>query len=92
MQIGKQLPVGSALLLGDDLAGHIRSLNNTTGLMKPTKMISNREVLGKNPKTSSLPEEALLTGRKGTPARATHSPVAIQLGKIDSRSISFSYL
>ena len=33
---------GSALLFADDLAGCIRSLNNTTSLMKPTKMISNR--------------------------------------------------
>ena len=40
----------------------------------------------KTQKTSSPPEEALLTGRKGTFASATHSPVAIQLGKIDSRS------
>ena len=32
----------SALLFGYDLAGRIRSLNNTTSLMKPTKMISNR--------------------------------------------------
>ena len=48
-------------------------------------MITNRKVFGKNQKTSSPPEEALLMGRKGTLARATHSPVTIQVGKIDSR-------
>ena len=53
--------------------------------MKPTKMITNRKVFGKNQKTSSPPEEALLMGRKGALARATHSPVTIQVGKIDLR-------
>ena len=32
---------GSVLLFGDGLADHIRSLNDTTSLRKPTKMISN---------------------------------------------------
>ena len=42
--------------------------------------------LVKTQKTSSLPEEALLTGRKGALARATHSLVAIEMGKVASRS------
>ena len=80
---------GSVLLFGDDLADHIRSLNDTTSLRKPTKMISNWEVFGKNPQNiSSPPEEALLMARKGTLPRATRSPVAIQLGIIVSRNKS----
>ena len=49
-KLANNVPAGSALLFGDDIAGHIRSLNNTTSLMKPTKMITNRKVFGKNPK------------------------------------------
>ena len=49
-KLENNVPAGSALLFGDYLAGRIRSLNNTTSLMKPAKIISNREVLGKNPK------------------------------------------
>ena len=41
-KLASNVPAGSALLFGDILAGHIRSLNNTTYLMRPTKMISNR--------------------------------------------------
>ena len=33
-------PVGSALLFEDDLVGHIKSVNNTVSLMKPSKMLS----------------------------------------------------
>ena len=52
---------GSVLLFGDDLADHIRSLNDTTSLRKPTKMISNWEVFGKNPKISpALPKKLCL--------------------------------
>ena len=54
--------------------------------MKLTKMISNREIFGKKPQNSNPPKEVLLTGRKGTLAKTTHSPVAIQLGKIAFRS------
>ena len=36
----------------------------------------------KTHKTSSRPEEALLAGRKGTLARATYSPVAINWAKL----------
>ena len=43
-KLANNVPAGSALLFGDDLAGCIRSLNNTTSLMKPTKMISNRGI------------------------------------------------
>ena len=57
----------------------------------------------KTQNTPRPPEEPLLTGRKGTLARATHSPVAIRLGKTDTvtkadnentnwLSRSFSYL
>ena len=49
-KLANNVPAGSALLSEDDLAGRIRSLNNTTSLIKPAKMISNREVFGKNPK------------------------------------------
>ena len=38
-KLANNVPAGSALLFGDDLAGRIRLLNNTTSLMKPTKMI-----------------------------------------------------
>ena len=41
-KLANNATAGSALLFADDLAGGIRSLNNTTSLMKPTKMISNR--------------------------------------------------
>ena len=40
------VPAGSSILFGDDLAGCIRSLNNATSLMKPTKIIS-REIAEK---------------------------------------------
>ena len=49
-KLANNVPAGSALLFGDNLADQIRSLNNTISLMKPTKMISNREVFGKNQK------------------------------------------
>ena len=49
-KLANNVPAGSVLLFGDDLAGCIRSLNNITSLMKPTKMISNRDAFGKNPK------------------------------------------
>ena len=39
-KLANTVPAGSALLFGDDLGGHIKSLNNTTSLMKPTNMIS----------------------------------------------------
>ena len=48
--LANNVPAGSALLFGNDLAGRIRSLNKTTSLMRPTKMITNREVFGKNQK------------------------------------------
>ena len=52
---------GSVLLFGDDLADHNRSLNNTTSLRKPTKMIRSREVFGKNPKKRpGLPKKLCL--------------------------------
>ena len=40
------VPAGSSILFEDDLAGRIRSLNNATSLMKPTKIIS-REIAEK---------------------------------------------
>ena len=48
--LANNVPAGSALLFGNDLAGRIRSFNKTTSLMRPTKMITNREVFGKNQK------------------------------------------
>ena len=33
-------PAGSALLFEDDLVGHIKSVNNTVSLMKPSKILS----------------------------------------------------
>ena len=33
-------PAGSVLLFKDDLVGHIKSVDNTVGLMKPSKMLS----------------------------------------------------
>ena len=48
-KLANNVPAGSAFLFGDDLAGRIRSLNNTISLMKTAKMISNRELFGKNP-------------------------------------------
>ena len=39
----------SALLFGDDLADHIKSLNNSINLMKPAKMLNKQEVFGKKP-------------------------------------------
>ena len=50
-KLKNNVSAGSALLFRDDLAGYIGSLNNTISLMKQTKMISNREVFGKKPKT-----------------------------------------
>ena len=72
-KLANNVPAGSALLFGDDLAGRIRSLNNTTSLMKPTKMITNREVFGKNPtklqvlpKKPCLREERALSGQSNS--------------------------
>ena len=42
--------VDSTLLIGDNLAGRIKSLNNIKSLMKPAKMMNKREVFGKNQK------------------------------------------
>ena len=42
LKLAKDVSAGSALLFGDDLAGLIRSLNNTASLMKPAKIISNQ--------------------------------------------------
>ena len=58
------VPAGSSILFEDDLAGRIRSLNNATSLMKPTKTIS-REIaercLVKKPKKlPALPENLCL--------------------------------
>ena len=36
----KNAPAGSVLLFKDDLVGHIKSVDNTVGLMKPSKMLS----------------------------------------------------
>ena len=77
-KLENNIPAGSSLLFADDLGGRINKLNNTISLMKPSKMISK--------KPSSRPEKALLTGKKDKLVRATHSPMATQLGKIDSRS------
>ena len=64
-KLANNVPAGSALLFGDDLAGRIRSLNNTTSLMKPTKMITNREAFGKNPKTFQPSRRSSAHGKKG---------------------------
>ena len=58
------VPAGSSILFEDNLAGRIRSLNNATSLMKPTKIIS-REIaekcLVKKPKKlPALPENLCL--------------------------------
>ena len=83
-KLAKNVPAG--LLLGDELAGRISSFNNTTNMMKTTEMISSREVFGKNPKTFQPSWRSSSYRRRNTLARATHSPIAIQLGIIDSRS------
>ena len=49
-RLANNVPAGSAILFGKDLAGRTRSLNNITSLTKPTKMISNREVFVGNQK------------------------------------------
>ena len=49
-KLANNVPAGSALLFEHHLAGCIKSLNNTTSLMKPDTIISNQEVFGKNPK------------------------------------------
>ena len=36
----KNAPAGSAFLFEDDLVGHIKSVDKTVGLMKPSKMLS----------------------------------------------------
>ena len=41
-KLANNATAGLTLLFGDDLADRIRSLNITTSLMKPTKMICNR--------------------------------------------------
>ena len=64
-KLANNVPAGSALLFGDDLAGRIRSLNNITSLMKPTKMITNREVFGKNPKNFQPSRTSSAYGKKG---------------------------
>ena len=64
-KLTNNVPAGSALLFGDDLAGRITSLNNTTSLMKPTKMISNTEVFGKNPKNFQPSRRSSAYGKKG---------------------------
>ena len=46
------------------LVGRIRSLNNTTSLLKPTKMIINREVFGKNPKNFQPSRRSSAYGKK----------------------------
>ena len=45
-KLANNVPAGSSILFEDDLAGRIRSLNNATSLMKPTKIIS-REIAEK---------------------------------------------
>ena len=49
-KFANNVPAGSSILFGNHLAGRTRSLNNITSLMKPTKMISNREVFVENQK------------------------------------------
>ena len=39
-KLGNNVPAGSSIVFGDDLANRIRSLNNATSLMKLTKTIS----------------------------------------------------
>ena len=63
-KLANNVPAGSALLFGDDLAGRIRSLNNTKSLMKPTKMIRNREVYGRNPKNFQPSRRSSAYGKK----------------------------
>ena len=64
-KLANNVPAVSVLLLGEDLAGRIRSLNITTSLMKPTKIISNREVFGKNPKNFRPSRRSSAYGKKG---------------------------
>ena len=71
-KLANNVPAGSALLFGDDLAGRIKSLNNTTSLMKPAKMISMREVFGKNSKKSQPSRGSSAYGKTGQP-RQTNS-------------------
>ena len=65
LKLANNVPAGSALLFGDDLAGRIRAPNNITSLMKPTKMISNGEVFGKNPKNFQPSRRSSAYGKKG---------------------------
>ena len=65
LKLANNVPGGSALLFGDDLAGRIRSLNNSTSLMKPAKVITNREVFGKNPKNFQASRRSSAYGKKG---------------------------
>ena len=64
-KLANNVPAVSVLLFGDDLAGPIRLLINTTSLMKPTKMISNREAFGKNPKNFQPSRRSSVHGKKG---------------------------
>ena len=60
-KLANNVPTGSVLLFEHHLAGCIKSLNNTTSLMKPDTMISNQEVFAKNPKKyPALPKKLCL--------------------------------
>ena len=89
-KLTNHVPAGSALLFGDDLAGQIRSLNNTTSLMKPTKMITSRKVFSKNPKIFQPFQRSSAYGKKGHPRQSVFVPEAKQTLKIQADSVGHS--
>ena len=85
-KLANNVPASSAVLFGDDLTGRIRSLSNTTSLMKPTKMTSNREVFGKNQKNFQPSQGSSAYGKKGHSRQSNSFSGAIQLSRNNSRS------
>ena len=60
-KLANNVPAGSALLMGDDLAGHIRSLNNTTDEQLTGKYLVKPENLPALPKKLCLRKERALS-------------------------------
>ena len=58
--------------------------------MNLATMITKWEALGKNPNNFRSSQGSFTYWKKGSLARVTHSLVAIQLGKIDSRSKAYT--
>ena len=87
-KLANNVPPGSTLLFGDELAGHIKSFNNIASLMKPTKML-NKKYLVKTLKFQPSRGSSAY-GKKRQPARATNFLVANKLEKIGSRSKAYT--